>query len=169
MQGTNGNFYGTTSAGGLNGSGTVFRLTAAGSFQALYSFSAINEAEYNQTGLGLNQDGVGPCSALVQAGDGSSYGVAEFGGQHGSGTVFRLTLTAPPPPDFLLLTYTGGTLNFTWTAQAGSLYQLQYCANLAQTNWINPEAAMPAAGSTLAGLDAAPADAQRFYRVVGLP
>ncbi|MGA2748651.1 MAG: hypothetical protein ABSG59_07745 [Verrucomicrobiota bacterium] len=81
----------------------------------------------------------------------------------------RLTLTAPPPPDFLLLTYTGGTLNFTWTAQAGSLYQLQYCANLAQTNWINLEAAMPAAGSTLAGLDAAPADAQRFYRVVGLP
>jgi uncharacterized repeat protein (TIGR03803 family) len=169
VQGSDGNFYGTTSAGGLNGNGTVFRLTAAGSFQALYSFSAINEAEYNQTGLGLNQDGVGPCSALVQAGDGSFYGVAEFGGRYGSGTVFRLTLSAPPPPAFLLLTETGGAFNFTWTAQAGSLYQLQYCANLAQTNWINLGAAMPAAGSTLAGLDAAPADAHRFYRVVGLP
>jgi uncharacterized repeat protein (TIGR03803 family) len=38
MQGSDGNFYGTTSGGGLNGGGTVFKMTAAGVLTTLVSF-----------------------------------------------------------------------------------------------------------------------------------
>jgi uncharacterized repeat protein (TIGR03803 family) len=35
VKGSDGNFYGTTEAGGTNGSGTVFRLTVGPTFQAV--------------------------------------------------------------------------------------------------------------------------------------
>src|SRR5580658_301092 len=38
VQGTDGNFYGTTSAGGAHGHGTVFRMTPAGALTTLHSF-----------------------------------------------------------------------------------------------------------------------------------
>src|SRR5258706_9448350 len=40
-----GNFYGTTSAGGPNGSGTVFRITSTGVLTNLASFCATNGAQ----------------------------------------------------------------------------------------------------------------------------
>ena len=79
-------FYGTASAGGTNGSGTVFRFrtdgTAANTVVApLYSFTAA-------TG---NTDGMAPRAALVPGGDGLLYGTTSGGGANGSGTVFRLS------------------------------------------------------------------------------
>jgi uncharacterized repeat protein (TIGR03803 family) len=162
FQASDGNFYGTTSAGGVNSNGTIFRITTTGSFQALYSFSA-TDAE------GFNQDGASPAASLVQAADGNLYGVAEYGGQFGTGTIFKLTITPPAPPQFLSATESAGTLKFVWSAEPGSQYQLQYKTNLAQINWIYLGVAMSATGSTLAGSDVSPADAQRFYRVVLLP
>src|ERR1700675_2560578 len=38
VQGSDGNFYGTTLEGGANGGGTVFKITPAGSLTTLYSF-----------------------------------------------------------------------------------------------------------------------------------
>jgi uncharacterized repeat protein (TIGR03803 family) len=38
IQGPDGNFYGTTRAGGANGTGVVFKLTPAGTLSILYSF-----------------------------------------------------------------------------------------------------------------------------------
>lgn len=38
VEGSDGNFYGTTSYGGANGEGTVFKVTPSGSFTTLYSF-----------------------------------------------------------------------------------------------------------------------------------
>jgi uncharacterized repeat protein (TIGR03803 family) len=40
IQGSDGNFYGTTSAGGQFGAGTLFKLTPAGAETVLYSFGA---------------------------------------------------------------------------------------------------------------------------------
>lgn len=40
IQGPDGNFYGTTRAGGANGTGVVFKLTPAGTLEILYSFGA---------------------------------------------------------------------------------------------------------------------------------
>jgi uncharacterized repeat protein (TIGR03803 family) len=162
VQGSDGNLYGTSSAGGPNGTGVIFRVTTGGLLQSLYAFSAV-------TAYGFNQDGANPAAALVQAGDGNFYGTTEYGGPYGSGTIFRLTFTPAPPPQFLSATETAGSLNLTWSAQAGSFYQLQYCTNLSQTTCTNLGGPISATGSTLGKVDTSPSDAQRFYRVILLP
>jgi len=162
FQASDGNFYGTTSAGGLYGDGTIFRITRAGSFQPLYSFSAVDD-------FGLNQDGANPVASLIQGADGCLYGLAEYGGHFGTGTIFKLTITPPAPPQILSATESGGILNFVWSAEPGAQYQLQYSTNLAQSNWINLGASMAATAQTLSESDFYPTDAQRFYRVLALP
>jgi len=97
VQGSDGNFYGTTNAGGAQGScpgetgcGTVFKITPSGTLTTLYSFCS-------QTGC---PDGQVPSAALVQGSDGNFYGttVQGGGGQTGTcpkvgacGTVFQIT------------------------------------------------------------------------------
>ena len=44
MQGSDGNFYGTTSCGGANGLGTVFKITPSGTLTTLYSFAGSDGA-----------------------------------------------------------------------------------------------------------------------------
>ncbi|TXH05613.1 MAG: hypothetical protein E6R07_02050 [Nevskiaceae bacterium] len=83
VQGSDGNFYGTTPLGGANGEGTVFKLTPAGDFTILYSFSAI--------AADRNADGALPYAGLVQGGDGNLYGVTSYGGAKNFGTVYRIT------------------------------------------------------------------------------
>ncbi len=79
VQGSDGNFYGTTTIGGQNGFGTIFKLTPTG-LTALYSFPAIPAA--NNSGL----------IRLIQASDGNFYGtVSQGGGPEGHGTLFEMT------------------------------------------------------------------------------
>ena len=79
IQGTNGNFYGTTSTGGgKNGSGTVFQITPAGVLTTLHSFTN-------------GSDGAYPTGGLLQGADGQFYGTAGSGGTNGDGTVFKIT------------------------------------------------------------------------------
>ena len=81
VQGTDGNFYGTTLRGGGTGNhGTVFRISPSGTYSNLYSFG------------GQPYDGASPYSGLVQGSDGNFYGMAEGGGM-GAGTVFRISPT----------------------------------------------------------------------------
>jgi uncharacterized repeat protein (TIGR03803 family) len=77
--GTDGNFYGTTYAGGANGTnvGTVFKITPSGTLTTLHSF------DYT--------DGANPYAGLVQATDGNFYGTTSGGGANGLGTVFKIT------------------------------------------------------------------------------
>jgi uncharacterized repeat protein (TIGR03803 family) len=79
MQGSDGNFYGTTEAGGANGLGTVFKITASGVESVLYSFGA--------TG---SMDGATPAAGLIQTSDGSFYGTTVNGGADSLGTMFKL-------------------------------------------------------------------------------
>src|SRR5580693_1274619 len=51
IQGSDGNFYGTTQQGGTSGSGMVFRISPNGSFTNLHSFSSVDGA----IPLGLTQ------------------------------------------------------------------------------------------------------------------
>jgi uncharacterized repeat protein (TIGR03803 family) len=77
VQATNGDFYGTTSLGGANGSnGTVFKITPDGALTTLHSFDIT--------------DGARPYGTLIQAADGDFYGTTVFGG-NGYGTVFKIT------------------------------------------------------------------------------
>jgi uncharacterized repeat protein (TIGR03803 family) len=66
IQATDGNFYGTTYAGGAHNLGTVFRMTPAGVLTVLHTF----------TGTGFDGDGGNPSTALVQATDGNFYGTS---------------------------------------------------------------------------------------------
>ena len=78
IQGGDGNFYGTTSQGGANNTGTVFQITSAGTFTTLYSF------------LG-GTNGAIPEAGLVQATDGNFYGTTSIGGSNTYGTVFSIS------------------------------------------------------------------------------
>jgi uncharacterized repeat protein (TIGR03803 family) len=82
---SDGNLYGTTNVGGSYGSGTVFRISPAGDFAVLYSFSA-QDLNLPQA----NADGANPGSLVYVAGA-DLYGVTTNGGVAGLGTVFRLT------------------------------------------------------------------------------
>jgi uncharacterized repeat protein (TIGR03803 family) len=96
VQGTDGNFYGTTSNGGAqDGAGTVFKITPSGTLSTIYRFLC----PQNKCA-----DGGSPNSRLVQASDGNFYGTTIAGGlsvpklPYGGGTVFQLT------PDGVLTT-----------------------------------------------------------------
>ncbi len=93
IQGTNGNFYGTTYGGGANGLGTIFEITPEGALTTLYSFCS-------QGGPDVCSDGGYPTAGLVQASDGNFYGVTGKGGiclqdpcypYDNGGTIFQLT------------------------------------------------------------------------------
>ncbi len=76
VQGSDGNFYGTTSQGGASGNGNVFRITASGILSNLHSF--------------IGADGANPSAGLIQGNDGNFYGTTSAGG-NGSGTAFRIS------------------------------------------------------------------------------
>jgi uncharacterized repeat protein (TIGR03803 family) len=78
--GPDGNFYGTTTYGGTNNFGTVYKLTPAGVKTTLYSFA------------GGTGDGQYPASGLELGDDGAFYVTTTAGGTFGKGTFFRITL-----------------------------------------------------------------------------
>src|ERR1700691_330947 len=88
VQAGNGTFYGTTSTdGGHLQGGTVFSITAAGTFKTIYSFCAKTDCT----------DGSTPYATLIQASDGNLYGTTYLGGTNhtncngGCGTIFKIT------------------------------------------------------------------------------
>lgn len=84
MQASDGDLYGTTSVGGTNNLGTVFKMTLSGTLTVLYSFCSKNGCP----------DGSSPQEGLVEGADGNFYGTTLYGGVAdgiGYGTVFKIT------------------------------------------------------------------------------
>jgi uncharacterized repeat protein (TIGR03803 family) len=76
---SDGGFYGTTSAGGSYGAGTVFKLDRDGKETVLHSFTG--------------RDGANPVSGVIRDDQGNLYGTTLYGGTHNMGTVYRLSRT----------------------------------------------------------------------------
>ena len=82
VQGSDGNFYGTTVNGGAYGLGTIFSYSpSSGSVTNLHSFSGIGE--------GANPQG----ELLLGPGVGNFYGTTLYGGTGNNGTIFNLRNT----------------------------------------------------------------------------
>jgi uncharacterized repeat protein (TIGR03803 family) len=80
-QGTDGNFYGMTTAGGADANGGVFKMTPGGALTNMYSFTG-------------GTDGYDPYGALVQGTDGNFYGVTRrnvLDGYRFDGTIFTFS------------------------------------------------------------------------------
>ena len=89
-----GNLYGTTELGGLSGSGTVFKIDAAGKETVLYSFTG-------------GTDGGLPIASLIRDAKDNLYGTALAGGlaSCSCGVVFKLDQAGK---ETVLYTFTGG-------------------------------------------------------------
>ena len=76
-----GNYYGTTSDGGVNGKGTVFRMTPAGAVTTLVTFTGSNGSARGDL----------PEAALIVGFGGALYGSTLAGGASDFGTIFKVT------------------------------------------------------------------------------
>jgi len=140
--GSDGNFYGTTSTGGVasgalcadGGCGTVFQVTPSAGFSSLYSFcgqsaNPCNDSQY-------------PLATLVQAADGSFYGVSgggsnvlcatPSGGDTGCGAIFKVGVspTLPPPVQLTLSQSSialGDSVTLNWAATNAFSTTMRQC------------------------------------------
>jgi len=112
FQADDGNFYGVSyNSGAPQNAGTIFRMTPQGAVTILYVF-------------GVAPDGQSPDAALLKAADGAFYGTTTSGGAYSGGTIFKLSLIAPPrftsAPSAVFVPATSNT--FTVTATGSSVF-----------------------------------------------
>jgi uncharacterized repeat protein (TIGR03803 family) len=194
VQGPDGALYGTTTTGGWNGRGTVFRLaytsvpqivtqplnqitSIGGSAAFSVTVTGANPLYYqwqrNGTDLvnGANVSGsTGRILTLtnITIADAGTYSIVvsnSFGSTPSSGAL----LTVLFPPVFQTATKSNNSFVLSWSAAQGQKYQLQYKTNLNSTNWFNLGSAITASGGTVSASDLIGSNAQRFYRVILLP
>lgn len=79
VQGSDGNFYGSSQSGGANNLGVIYKMTATGTVTVLHSFAG--------------SDGAVGRWDLLQAKDGNFYGVTLNGGTNGAGVIFKISGT----------------------------------------------------------------------------
>ena len=95
---SDGTFYGTTSAGGADGKGTVFQMLANGTLNTVYTFREATDSSI----------GSAPNERLVEGADGFLYGTASAGGLSRNGTIFKVARTPGSTP-ITLVEFTGTT------------------------------------------------------------
>jgi uncharacterized repeat protein (TIGR03803 family) len=102
VQGSDGNFYGTTEYGGTDsdceyGCGTAFKITPSGTLTSLYSFCPVSTCT----------DAPFPTTPLTQDTNGTFYGTSAEGGAGRLGTVYSLSVGLGP---FASLVSTSGKI-----------------------------------------------------------
>jgi uncharacterized repeat protein (TIGR03803 family) len=80
-----GNFYGTTNAGGASGLGTIFEWQTGGSYFEMFDFS----------GDGGLVPGASPNTTLMEDTNGQFYGLMPAGGANGAGVFYTMAPASP--------------------------------------------------------------------------
>ena len=132
VQGSDGNFYGTTTVYGMYGNGTIFQISSGGVLTTLHAFTALDTANSY-----TNADGANPMGELIEGADGSLYGTTTQGGTnvYGAGTVFKITTDGQFTtlhsfgandgyPDSGLVQDDAGNLYGTTTGGSGTLFKI---------------------------------------------
>jgi len=120
VQASNGNFYGTTSAGGTLqpgghfSDGTVFELTEGGELSTVYNFCDT---------CGSNVVPYDPVNGLVQAGNGNFYGTATLVFEVTPGTLSTFYLPYYTDAVGALILATNGDLYGTNAGDAGTIFK----------------------------------------------
>jgi uncharacterized repeat protein (TIGR03803 family) len=151
--------YGTATAGGTGGSGTVFSVTTNRAFETLYSFTATDPD------TGTNSDGALPYGGLVLA-DNTLYGTTWAGGSWNIGTVFSIALApgVTPPIPMLTISHSGTNAILTWPTNATG-FTLQFTTNLdSPADWTAVTSA-PGILSTNNAVTNVVSGKQKFYRL----
>jgi len=196
--GADGNLYGTTEEGGAHGLGNIFKITPAGALTVLYDFTGVADGGHPVSPLIVGFDGLfygtsypgmsykisatgvfhvigtipgttyGP---LLQANDGTFYGVTEFDGTNSAGTVYKITgktytilhnfdmATGSYPVGGLVLGTDGnfyGTTTAGGTTNAGVLYRITPSGtytDLVNFDGVHPSAGYQAYAGLIAGSD----------------
>lgn len=149
--------FGTANAGGLTGSGTIFRVNTDGTgFTNLHNFGEPP---------GYSPDGCFPYAGLVLSGD-ALYGTAFSCGDApgGNGTVFSFSLAPTNKPPQLSIIPFGASVILTWPTNATG-FTLQSAPSLGSpVDWTN----VPAGPVIVNGENTVLimiSDAQQFYRL----
>jgi hypothetical protein len=162
VEGTDGNFYGVTSHGGLPFSyytsmGTIFRVTRDGTHTVLRYFRG-------------QFDGMNPASGLMQGSEGHLYGYVE-GGFDGAG-IYRLetylctsTVQATYTPEFQSL-----NLLFRWQSAGPGTFNLWVISSAGVTPlWSTPLAPVSLPAGVSFGYNLAPAGPLLFVTRLDVP
>lgn len=154
VQGSDDNFYGTTSSGGNlslnsgNGYGTVFKMEPDGTLTTLVRFNGTN--------------GAYPEAALVQGSDGNLYGTCPVGGAYNKGTVFRVVM--PPALPRLDIARNGNEIVLSWPASAAG-FGLETAESLTPSmNW-TPVSEIPTITGDQNTIAVSDPRGRRFYRL----
>jgi uncharacterized repeat protein (TIGR03803 family) len=83
VEGRDGQLYGTTTSGGRNANGTIFKMSLGGHATTLYHFCSLDHCA----------DGTDPTAGLILGSDGNFYGTTAGSGFANAGTVFKFTPT----------------------------------------------------------------------------
>jgi uncharacterized repeat protein (TIGR03803 family) len=194
VQGVDGALYGTTTSGGPDGQGTIFRvsfttapeITSQPVNQTVVAGANVsfNVADFgasplfyqwqkNSNNLTDGGDLSGSATRIltltnVSVADSGSYSVI-VSNSLGAVSSDSALLTVINQPVFQTITQTNGTVSLAWSTFSGQIYQLQYNPDLSSSGWINLGNSITATNSLTTFSDVIGTGTQRFYRVVLLP
>jgi uncharacterized repeat protein (TIGR03803 family) len=151
--------YGTASAGGTGGSGTVYSLKTGGAqFKTLYSFEPLNPSN------GTNSDGAFPVGGLLIVGD-SLYGTTFSGGPGSVGTVFALPIPTSPATITNVVLNGDQTVTLFFIGAPDSTNIIQATTNIGSpTVWLSVSTNVADSAGAWQFVDSIATNSSRFYR-----